>query len=97
MFDEPTAVLTESEAAQLISVMKKISESGIAIIFITHRLDEVMAASNNITILRDGKLAATRETAKTSIREIAELMVGRKGGSNGRGSPQDRFQVKKWL
>ena len=79
VFDEPTAVLTESEAAQLISVMKKISESGIAIIFITHRLDEVMAASNNITILRDGKLAATRETAKTSIREIAELMVGRKG------------------
>lgn len=71
VFDEPTAVLTESEAAQLISVMKKISESGIAIIFITHRLDEVMAASNNITILRDGKLAATRETAKTSIREIA--------------------------
>ena len=79
VFDEPTAVLTESEAAQLISVMKKISESGIAIIFITHRLDEVMAASNSITILRDGKLAATRETAKTSIREIAELMVGRKG------------------
>ena len=79
VFDEPTAVLTESEAAQLISVMKKISESGIAIIFITHRLDEVMAASDSITILRDGKLAATRETAKTSIREIAELMVGRKG------------------
>lgn len=79
VFDEPTAVLTESEAAQLISVMKKISEIGIAIIFITHRLDEVMAASNSITILRDGKLAATRETAKTSIREIAELMVGRKG------------------
>lgn len=64
VFDEPTAVLTESEAAQLISVMKKISESGIAIIFITHRLDEVMAASNSITILRDGKLAAARETAK---------------------------------
>ena len=79
VFDAPTAVLTESEAAQLISVMKKISEIGIAIIFITHRLDEVMAASNSITILRDGKLAATRETAKTSIREIAELMVGRKG------------------
>ena len=79
VFDEPTAVLTESEASQLVSVMKKISASGIAIIFITHRLDEVMAASDSITILRDGKLAATRETAKTSIREIAELMVGRKG------------------
>ena len=79
VFDEPTAVLTESEASQLISVMKKIAESGIAIIFITHRLDEVMAASNNITILRDGKLAATREVKNTSIVELAELMIGRKG------------------
>ena len=50
--------------------MKKISESGI--VSYHHRLDEVMAASNSITIRRDGKLAATRETAKTSIREIAE-------------------------
>lgn len=76
VFDEPTAVLTESEAAQLISVMKKISESDIAIIFITHRLDEVMAASNSITILRDGKLAATRETAKTSIHDLHVDMPG---------------------
>lgn len=79
VFDEPTAVLTESEATQLISVMKQISESGIAVIFITHRLDEVMAASNNITILRDGKLAATRATKDTNIVELAELMIGRKG------------------
>ena len=79
VFDEPTAVLTESEATQLISVMKKIAESGIAIIFITHRLDEVMAASNNITILRDGKLVATRKVEDTSIVELAELMIGRKG------------------
>ncbi len=81
VFDEPTAVLTESEAAQLVSVMKKIAGMGIAIIFITHRLDEVMAASNNITILRDGKLAATRATKETSIVELAELMIGRKGES----------------
>ena len=81
VFDEPTAVLTESEATQLISVMKSIAESGIAIIFITHRLDEVMAASNSITILRDGKLAATRSAKDTSIVELAELMIGRKGES----------------
>lgn len=81
VFDEPTAVLTESEAAQLVSVMKKIAAMGIAIIFITHRLDEVMAASSNITILRDGKLAATRATKDTSIVELAELMIGRKGES----------------
>ena len=81
VFDEPTAVLTESEAAQLITVMKKIAESGIAIIFITHRLEEVMAAANSITILRDGKLAATRSVQDTSIVELAELMIGRKGES----------------
>ena len=81
VFDEPTAVLTESEAAQLISVMKQIAASGIAIIFITHRLDEVMAASNNITILRDGKLVATRKVEETSIVDLAELMIGRKGES----------------
>ena len=81
VFDEPTAVLTESEADQLISVMKKIAESGIAIIFITHRLDEVMAASNNITILRDGKLVDALPVANTNITELAELMIGRKGES----------------
>ncbi len=81
VFDEPTAVLTESEAAQLVSVMKKIAESGIAIIFITHRLEEVMAAASDITILRDGKLAATRAVEDTSIVELAELMIGRKGES----------------
>ena len=79
VFDEPTAVLTESEATQLIKVMKQIAESGIAIIFITHRLDEVTAAANSITILRDGKLAAVRETKNTTITELAELMIGRKG------------------
>ena len=79
VFDEPTAVLTESEAETLLSVMKQIAKSGIAIIFITHRLDEVMAAADNITILRDGKLAATREKSKTSLVELAELMIGRKG------------------
>ena len=81
VFDEPTAVLTESEAEQLISVMKKIAESGIAIIFITHRLDEVMAASNNITILRDGKLVEALQAKNTNITELAELMIGRKGES----------------
>ena len=81
VFDEPTAVLTESEADQLISVMKRIAASGIAIIFITHRLDEVMAASNNITILRDGKLVNALKSEDTNITELAELMIGRKGES----------------
>lgn len=81
VFDEPTAVLTESEAEQLVSVMKEIAASGIAIIFITHRLDEVAAACDAVTILRDGKLAAVRRGEEISIVELAELMIGRKGES----------------
>jgi len=77
VFDEPTAVLTESEAQQLIKVMKDIASRGIAIIFITHRLDEVMNACDNITILRDGQLVATRKKEETSVEEMAALMIGR--------------------
>lgn len=77
VFDEPTAVLTESEAEKLMEAMKNIAKSGIAIIFITHRLDEVMAVCDNITILRDGELVATRKKEETNIIELAQLMVGR--------------------
>jgi len=78
VFDEPTAVLTESEAETLITAMKNIANSGIAIIFITHRLDEVMEAADNITILRDGQLVATVEKKNTNVVQLAEYMVGRK-------------------
>ncbi len=78
VFDEPTAVLTESEADNLIAAMKKLAKTGISILFITHRLDEVMQAANNITILRDGELVATRAVEDTNVLELAELMVGRK-------------------
>ena len=77
VFDEPTAVLTESEAEQLIGVMKSIAAQGIAIIFITHRLDEVMNACDRITILRDGQLVTTLDKTATSVEEIAALMIGR--------------------
>lgn len=77
VFDEPTAVLTETEAAQLIEVMKKIAASGIAIIFITHRLDEVMNACDTITILRDGQLVTSIDKKSTSVEELAALMIGR--------------------
>ena len=77
VFDEPTAVLTESEAQQLIGVMKSIAESGIAIIFITHRLDEVMQAADRITILRDGKLVTSVDKSQTTAEKLAALMIGR--------------------
>ena len=77
VFDEPTAVLTESEALRLMDAMQRLAQSGIAIIFITHRLDEVMAVCDTITILRDGELVAVRDKRKTNVRELAQLMVGR--------------------
>ncbi len=93
VFDEPTAVLTESEADILIGVMEALAGEGIGIIFITHRLGEVMKASQSVTVLRDGKLAAYRQTSQTSLSELAALMVGREGadavGDNSRAFPED--------
>lgn len=77
ILDEPTAVLTESEAEQFLKVIKSLSEMGIAILFITHRLDEIKAVTDSITILRDGALVKSVATEKTSIVEMAKLMVGR--------------------
>ena len=77
VFDEPTAVLTESEAQQLLNVMKNIASQGIAIIFITHRLDEVMDAADRITILRDGTLVTSLDKKDATAEKLAALMIGR--------------------
>ena len=81
VFDEPTAVLTESEAQQLLEVMKSIAAKGIAIIFITHRLDEVMNAADSVTILRDGQLVSTFPKKETSPAQLAAQMIGRSSES----------------
>lgn len=78
VFDEPTAVLTESEAERLLGIMKRIAAQGIAIVFITHRLDEVMAIADSLTVLRDGEMVQRAEVKNTSVVEIAEMMIGRK-------------------
>jgi len=78
VFDEPTAVLAESEAERLLRVMRSLADSGLAILFITHRLDEVMAVADRVTILRDGALALSAPRAELTIERIAETMVGRK-------------------
>ncbi len=78
VLDEPTAVLTESEARQFLDVTERLAESGISILFITHRLDEVMAVADTITILKDGELVRTDARAAFTVAQIAELMVGRK-------------------
>ena len=77
VLDEPTAVLTETEADHLLESVRKLADSGIGIVFISHRLDEIVAVADRVTILRDGELIATKNKADTSAIEIAQLMVGR--------------------
>ena len=78
VLDEPTAVLTESEADRLLEAMRVIASQGIAIIFISHRLDEVMSTADSMTVLRDGEFVARKSIKDSSAVEIAELMIGRK-------------------
>ena len=78
IFDEPTAVLTESEAQKLLETMQVLTSKGISIIFITHRIDEVIQVANSMTVLRDGTFVKHLSTKGTTAAEIAELMVGRK-------------------
>lgn len=78
VLDEPTAVLTETEADILLASMRHLASMGIAIIFITHRLQEIMNVCDDIVILRDGEVVLQTTPAKTSIREITSSMVGRK-------------------
>lgn len=78
VLDEPTAVLTESEAQKLLEVMKSLASKGISILFISHRLDEVMSVSDKIVVLRDGEQVTATTPAETSIEQLAEMMVGRK-------------------
>ncbi len=92
VFDEPTAVLTESEADNLLSAMKRLAESGISILFITHRLSEVIQIADNITVLRDGELVADRKSAETNVAELAELMVGRKVDLKGKEKQSREYQ-----
>lgn len=77
ILDEPTSMLTPGEARELLAILRRMTAEGQTIIFITHKLDEVMAASDRVTVLRQGKAIATLETRQTDERELARLMVGR--------------------
>lgn len=78
IFDEPTAVLTETEAEKLLETMRSLAQKGIAIIFITHRIAEVIDVTDSMTVLRDGQLIQRVETKNTTAAEVAEMMIGRK-------------------
>jgi len=77
VFDEPTAVLTPVEAESLFSVIRRLRDRGTAILYISHRLTEVKAIADRVTVLRDGRLVATRDIEGLETLEMARLMVGR--------------------
>ncbi len=85
--DEPTAVLTPQETDHLLGVLRGLTAQGVGIVFITHKLREVMAAADDIVVLREGKVVGTTTPAQTSEAALAELMVGRAVDLHG-----DRFE-----
>ena len=77
IFDEPTAVLTPQEITELMQIMKNLAAEGKSILFISHKLAEIMAVADRCTVLRKGKYIGTVETKNTSIEELSSMMVGR--------------------
>jgi ribose transport system ATP-binding protein len=76
-FDEPTAVLTPVEAESLFAIIRRLRAQGVAILYISHRLSEVKAIADRVTVLRDGRLVAARNIEELEPIEMARLMVGR--------------------
>lgn len=77
VFDEPTAVLTHSETQNLLDLIRKLKADGVTIVYISHRLEELFAISDKITVLKDGKYVDTVETANITKEQLVTLMVGR--------------------
>lgn len=77
VLDEPTAVLTPQEVNELITVIRGLSKLGYTIIFITHKLIEVMSVADRVSVMRGGRMVGTKKVSETSIPELARMMVGR--------------------
>ncbi len=78
ILDEPTGVLTPAEADHLFKILRVLRDQGKTVILITHKLREIMAITDTVSVMRRGEMVATRKTADTSVEELAELMVGRR-------------------
>ena len=77
IFDEPTAVLTPQEIDELMEIMRGFAKEGKSILFITHKLNEIMAVADRVSVLRKGKYIGTVETKNTTKQELSNMMVGR--------------------
>ena len=77
ILDEPTAVLTPQEVEEFFAILRRMREQGKTIVIITHKLSEVLAISDNVTVMRDGRVVGDLKTTETNAAELARLMVGR--------------------
>src|ERR1043165_9755643 len=77
ILDEPTAVLTPQEVDEFFAILRRMREQGKTIVIITHKLSEVLAISDDVTVMRDGKVVGEVKTSETNAAELARLMVGR--------------------
>lgn len=77
IFDEPTAVLTPQEIAELMQIMKNLAKEGKSILFISHKLAEIMEVADRCSVLRKGRYIGTVETKNTTMQELSSMMVGR--------------------
>ncbi len=77
VFDEPTSSLTESEAEQLFRIIKSLKEQGCGIIYISHKMEEILRICDEVTVMRDGKTVATHDAKNLTVEKIIRLMVGR--------------------
>ena len=77
IFDEPSAVLTDTEIEDLFTFIRQLKATGVGIIYISHRMDELKRISDRITVMRDGQYVDTLETEKTELDDVVRLMVGR--------------------
>ena len=94
ILDEPTAVLTEKEAEALLASIRSMSEKGIAVIFITHRLHEILSVCNKVVVMRDGLVVADVPAASTSVSEISKWMVGRSVATAAKADIRDHSDAK---
>ncbi len=78
ILDEPTGVLTPPEADHLFRILAQLKNEGKTVVLITHKLREIMAITDNVSVMRQGQMVATRKTSETTVEELAELMVGRR-------------------
>ncbi|WP_378956115.1 sugar ABC transporter ATP-binding protein [Pelosinus sp. sgz500959] len=77
IMDEPTAALTERETQKLFQIVRQLATSGVGIIYISHRMEELFALSNRVTVLRDGTYVGTVETKEITFNDLIKMMVGR--------------------